>query len=155
MSNVGSHLSSWRRRKLPGFEIVPLVSAGGIAFGSTVEEVRNHFRSPFRSFQRVHGVGHPSDHFGTFGAFAYYDAAGHLTAMEFTAREARVLLDGIDLASLTLGEALLHFASQQPRHHDGLEVRALQIGFWFPDEKEHGDLARCETVLAGAPGYYG
>ena len=155
MSNIGPHLTSWRRRKLPGFEIVPLVSAGGVAFGSPVGEVRNHFGTSFHSFQRVHGVGYPSDHFETIGVFAYYDVAGRLAAMEFAAREARVLLDGMDLASLNLGEALSHFASQQPRHHDGLEVRALQIGLWFPDEKEYGDRAHCKTVLAGAPGYYG
>jgi hypothetical protein len=137
------------------YVIDPLRGVGAIKFGMTPEEVRSRMRSDFESFKRTPQVSFPSDYFPTEGTFFYYDASGSLEAIEF-APPARPTVNGLDLFSLTFGQAVAKLAvldDSVKEDVDGAIAHRLGVSLWAPSAK-HDRNAPVESVLAFRRGYY-
>jgi hypothetical protein len=134
----------------------PLKGANNIEFGMTNIAVRNIIDSEFEEFRRGNEI-FPSDIFQDNSVFCYYDAGGHLEAMEFSG-SSRPLLGGINLLSLDFKHLLILLSKLDPAlevDRAGAISRKLSIGIYAPRAvDEEISEAVVEAVLIGRPGYY-
>jgi hypothetical protein len=137
------------------YTIHPFRGVGAVEFGMTPEEVRSRVRSDFKLFKRSPDVPFPSDYFPKEHAFFYYDASGLLEAIEF-APPARPTVNGLDLFSLTFGQAVTKLAVLDDTLKEGVDgaiAHRLGVSIWAPSAKYDRN-APVESVLAFRKGYY-
>jgi hypothetical protein len=142
------------------YVIHPLKGVNSIEFGMTVADVRLHMNGEFKVFRRAGAFepamdDHPSDYYQREGVFCYYDAQGHLEAMEF-ARRARPWLGDLDIFKLSIGEATAFLERLDPaleRHPEGAISHRFSLAVWSPDASDNQN-APTEAVLTARAGYY-
>lgn len=136
------------------FAISPLKGANNIEFGMDAADVRHLIGESPEEFRR-HDEVYPSDHFVETGVFGYYDAEGHLEALEFT-KPARALIGIVNVLELPFGQAVSMMKQIDENavvDRDSAVSQRLSMAFWssagFKEPNEP-----VETVLAGRAGYY-
>jgi hypothetical protein len=137
------------------FSIMPMKGVNQIQFDMTPIEVRALMPSEPRSFMRAPQDPHPTDYFEAEGAFFYYDAGGHLEAVEFTL-PAQPTIANLNLLGFKFGEALAALSNldtQVRKQVDGAIAYQLGISIYAPLAKDDAT-APVETVVAFRPGYY-
>lgn len=139
------------------YTIHPLKGVNQIEFGVQAARVRQDMGTKYISGDfRAVSKEHPTDFFKDAGMFAYYDADGHLEAMEF-ASPGRVFLGGVNLLSMHFSQVmalLTKLDSHYSEDRAGACFRTLSIGIYAPRSIDEED-APVEAVLVGRPGYYG
>lgn len=128
---------------------------GRLLFGMSASQVRALLRARFRSFKRTSDAACPCDLYADVGLFAYYDASGHLDAVELVT-PAVPSLCGTRLLDLSFDETANYLSSMDPqldREADGAVSLALGVSLYAPQAVKNPK-ARTESVLVFAPGYY-
>lgn len=136
------------------FTIRPLKGANDIEFGMQAEVVQALMGAVPQKFRR-HDEAFPSDHFVEDGVFGYYDADGHLEAMEFSA-PSRALLGAVDFLQLPFGEAaslLRQIDPEAETNKDMVTSKRFSIAIWSSAGFDEAD-EPVEAFLIGRPGYY-
>jgi hypothetical protein len=136
------------------FIIHPLKGINDIEFGMKKEEVRQLIGVSPVEFRR-HDEAHLSDHFENEGAFAYYDADGHLEAMEFSP-PSRALLGVVNVLDLPFGQAaslLNRIDSKLVTDKDMVTSKRYCLSLWSSAGFEEKD-EPVEALLVGREGYY-
>lgn len=136
------------------FNIHPFKGVNGIQFGMPVATVRARIPVDYNQFRRG-SEAHSSDFFVEASEFAYYDADGHLEAMEFSS-PARILLGQINLLSLHLSQIVPLLAKLDPNFSEdrvGAGFRNISVGIYAPRSIDEED-APVEAVLVGRPGHF-
>jgi hypothetical protein len=131
------------------------MGVGIVKFGMNPEQVRMIIGSRFKLFKRFAEEPFPSDYFPEEHAFFYYDASGLLEAIEF-APPARPTINGLDLFSLTFGQAVTKLAVLDDTLKEGVDgaiAHRLGVSIWAPSAKYDRN-APVESVLAFQKGYY-
>ena len=134
------------------FNILPNKGLKKISFGISHLEVRKVFKQQPESFSRGDYPDFPYDYYEAEGAFFYYDADGHLEAIEFV-RPARAQLSGVDLLSLRLDEAITTLSSLDTdvqKDADGAIAYGIGVGLYAPLASDDA-AASIESVIAFRP----
>lgn len=138
------------------FQIRPLKGVGTFDFGLRPDEVQRQLRQyePV-SGKRSDSDAYPFDYFRELGVFFYYDAHGHLDAVEF-APPAKPNVNGLLMLGRSFGEVVgdLSAADNSVRTTvDSAIAHRLGVSIWVPFAKDDPD-APVESVLAFREGYY-
>jgi hypothetical protein len=136
------------------FNIVSYQGAGGIRFGLSPTEVRDHLQSPFSSFKRTSASAYPCDHFESLRLFVYYGERG-VEAIEF-ATPAKAFFQDVDLLQLNLSDLTALLRKEDPAlvvEDDGCTSVKLGIGAYAPQAGK-SPAAQPESIIVFAKGYY-
>lgn len=137
------------------YAIDPFRGVGDIEFGMRPEAVRARVSGEFQSFKRSPQAAFPCDYFPSEGAFFYYDASGHLEAIEFAA-PAKPTVAGVELINLSFEQAVARLTALDKNieaETDGAIAYQLGVSIYAPLAKDNGG-APVESVLAFRKGYY-
>ncbi len=136
------------------FDINPRIGAGGLRLGMTRGEARTCFDEKPETFHRGQDP-NETDFFVGVGAFAYYDDAEVVEAIELAA-PAQAVLQGRDLLKMTFAEAkafLTGLDAGLAVEVDALTAYRLGVAVWASLAKDDPD-APIETAIVFRDGYY-
>lgn len=128
------------------FDVIPLRSAGGVAFGASREQVRTMADRPFKEFKKSKFSKNTTDAFP--GYHAYYSAENKLIAIEIFPDE-DICVNGIALPKLySDAVALVKRLDGDAREEaDGITSENLGISIYAPG----GEI---ESFMAAEKGYF-
>lgn len=138
-----------------------LIGFDGVNFGMKMPEVRSIISGKFKTFNRYAGMGvadeeHLTDAYQDRGVYCHYDAEGIFEAVNFFL-PARPLLDGVDILSLRMSEAIALLEKLDPAlvvEHDNAVSSRFSLGVVESSEAGDDEDAPIESFYFGRAGYY-